>query len=327
MLKTPIFWKKKGLISFVLIPFSYFYYLIHILFSKIKKEVKIDVPIICVGNAVIGGSGKTPIVIKLRNILKKEFLNIFVLTRGYDGLEKGPLLVNNTHSFVDVGDEAILHAKYGKTCISKNKIEGGNFCKNNSADLIILDDGLQSKNLKKDISILVIDGNYGFGNCRIFPSGPLRESIKRSIVKSDAILVLGKMKLNRKDPVLNEKKIFFAKKIMRTKNLKNKELIAFSGLGNNQNFLDGLKELGFKVKKFLEFPDHHKYKVSEISKIIDISRSDKLSVVTTMKDYIRVPIQFQKKINIIELDILIQKESNFLKFLNKKLLEFRSNQR
>ena len=296
MLKTPVFWKKKGLLSFILIPLSFFYYLIHLIFSKIKKEVKMDIPVICVGNAVIGGSGKTPIVIKIRKILKKRFPNIFVLTRGYQGSINGPLLVNNKHSFIDVGDEALLHSKHGKTCISKNKIEGANFCKKNDANLIILDDGLQSKSIKKNISILVIDGNYGFGNNRIFPSGPLRESIKRSLKKCDAILIFNKMKLNNKDLTFKDQKIFFAKKVMKLKNLKNKNLIAFSGLGNNQNFFDGLNNIGFNVRKFFEFPDHHKYSVKQIKQILNVAKLENLSIVTTMKDFVKIPDQVVFKI-------------------------------
>ncbi len=321
MLKTPIFWKKKRLLSFILIPFSYLYYLVHIFFSKIKKEVKIGIPIICIGNATIGGSGKTPIVIKLRSLLKKKIANIFVLTRGYKGLLKGPSLVNNNHSFIDVGDEAILHLKSGKTCISKNKIEGANFCKKNDANLIILDDGLQSKSIKKDISILVIDGNYGFGNNRLFPAGPLRETIKKTLKKCDAILIIGKINFNNQDFIFDKKKIFFAKKVMKIKKLKYKKLIAFSGLGNNQNFFDGLKNLGFHLFKFIEFPDHHKYQEKEIKEIIDLAKFEKLSIVTTMKDFIRVPSQYKKYINIVDLEILIENESSFTNFLLKKLSE------
>ncbi len=129
MFKTPVFWKKKGFLSSLLIPFSYFYYFSHILVSKIKKEIKIEIPVICVGNAVVGGSGKTPVVIELRKILKKKFSNIFVLTRGYSGQNKGPLVVNNQHNFLEVGDESVLHSKFGKTCMSKNKIKGANLCK------------------------------------------------------------------------------------------------------------------------------------------------------------------------------------------------------
>ena len=123
---------------------------------------------------------------------------------------KGPSLVNNNHSFIDVGDEAILHLKSGKTCISKNKIEGANFCKKNDANLIILDDGLQSKNIKKDISILVVDGYYG--NNELFPAGPLRETIKKTLKKCDAILIIEKLILIIKILFLI-KKNFFAKKL------------------------------------------------------------------------------------------------------------------
>ncbi len=189
-----------------------------------------------------------------------------------------------------------------------------------NADLLILDDGLQSKNLKKNVSILVIDGNYMFGNQRLLPAGPLRETIKRSIETCDVILIIGNTKLNEEDFIFMNKKIFFAKKIMKIKNLKSKNLIAFSGLGNNENFLNGLENLGLNVKKFFEFSDHHKYELGEIQKILDIAKNKKLSVVTTMKDFVRVPNQLKKKINIVDLKIKIANESGFFDYISKRLL-------
>ena len=144
MYKTPTFWKKKNLLSYFLLPFSGFYSFIYFLYYKFKKEIKIKTPVICVGNIVFGGAGKTPTTIKIRQLLSKNFSNIHVLTRGYLGQEKGPIIVSKKMSYKDVGDESIIHSTYGLTCVSKNKVNGANFCEKRNADLIILDDGFQS---------------------------------------------------------------------------------------------------------------------------------------------------------------------------------------
>ncbi len=149
MLKTPLFWKKKSIVSFFLLPFSFFYYLGYLIYRLLKKEVEIGKPVICVGNLVIGGAGKTPLVLKIRQLLSSDFSKIFVLTRGYLGKNNGPLIVKKTMHYQDVGDESLIHASFGSTCVSKNKVEGAKLCKKNGADLIILDDGFQSINVKK----------------------------------------------------------------------------------------------------------------------------------------------------------------------------------
>ena len=149
MFKIPSFWKKKSIISFFLLPFSFFYYLGYLTYRFSKKEVEIGKPVLCVGNLVIGGAGKTPLVIRIRQLLSRDYSKIFVLTRGYLGKNKGPLIVKKTMHFQDVGDESLIHANFGSTCVSKNKVEGAKLCKKNGADLIILDDGLQSINVKK----------------------------------------------------------------------------------------------------------------------------------------------------------------------------------
>ncbi len=319
MLKSPKFWQQKNFLSSFFLPLSYIFHLSYLIYFKIKREIKINTPVLCVGNIVIGGSGKTPIAIKLRKILSKKFSNIFVLTRGYKGLKKGPLIIKKKSTFTEVGDEGILHSHFGTTCMSKNKTLGAVFCEKNKSDLIIMDDGLQSRNVKKQVSLLVVDSEYALGNERIFPAGPLRQSINFSLKLSDAVIIVDNSNNYLKHKVLKDKKIFFAKKIIKIRNLNNHKIFAFCGLGNNKNFLNGLKKLNYDVKKFKGFPDHHIYKTNEIKKIINYAKLNKLSIVCTQKDYLKIPDKFKKDIYVADLDIQIINEKKFFDFLVKKL--------
>ena len=184
-------WKSNNFLNLLLFPFSIFYYLIIFIYKISNKEKKCNIPVLCVGNITLGGAGKTPTVIEIRHILTKNFKKIFVLTRGYKGTAKGPLIVSKDHSFHEVGEESLLHSHFGLTCVSKKKFSGAKFCEAQGGELIIMDDGLQSIDIKKNCKVLVIDSEYGFGNKNIFPSGPLREPINSGIKNCDLILIIG----------------------------------------------------------------------------------------------------------------------------------------
>ena len=314
-LKAPKFWKKNSFLSYLLVPISIIYYLSFNILRFFKQEHSVKIPTICVGNINIGGTGKTPISIKIRHILKNDFNNIFILLKGYKGRLSGPLLVNKSHSFTEVGDEAIIHYNFGTTCISKHKLKGANFCEQKGSDLIILDDGLQNKELKKDLSILVVDSNYFFGNEMIFPAGPLRETIHSSLKRVNAIIQIGEKKKIKK---FKGKMIFYAKRKIITNKKINRNLFAFSGLGNNDNFFEMLRQ-EFNLVKYKGFPDHHSYKIDELNKILSVAKEHKLSVVCTHKDYLKIPHKFHKKIVCIFLDIQFEKEKEFKNFLISQL--------
>ncbi|MEE2694972.1 MAG: tetraacyldisaccharide 4'-kinase [Pseudomonadota bacterium] len=310
-------WKTKNLISSLLKPFSLIYYLFFLFYKSLRSENICKIPIVCVGNVTVGGSGKTPVVIKLRKVLKRHFTKIFVLTRGYKGKKKGPIIVNNKLTFLEVGDESILHSKHGLTCMAKNKVEGARLCEANDSELIIMDDGLQSIDIKKDIKILVIDGDYCFGNERILPAGPLREPAKKAIKASDLILIIGNKKKIDKYKMIPTNKVFYAKKIIKTTHLKGKKLYVFSALGNNENFHNSLNEKGLKISKYKEFPDHHLFKESEIKEIIIEAKEKNFFIVCTFKDHLKLPEKYKKYIYPVELDLKVEEQKKFIsKILN-----------
>ena len=205
-------WKSNNFLNFLLFPFSIFYYLIFVIYKLSNKEKRCNIPVLCVGNITLGGAGKTPTVIEMRQILTKNFKKIFVLTRGYKGTAKGPLIVSKYHSFHEVGEESLLHSHFGLTCVSKKKFLGAKFCEAEGGKLIIMDDGLQRIDIKKDCKILVIDSEYGFGNKNIFPSGPLRETISSGIKNCDLILIIGNNSNILKKKYDSKTKSFYGKK-------------------------------------------------------------------------------------------------------------------
>jgi tetraacyldisaccharide 4'-kinase len=221
--------------------------------------------------------------------------------------------------YKDVGDESLIHASYGSTCVSKNKIKGAELCKKNGADLIILDDGLQSINVKKKMSLLVIDSSYGIKNRFLFPSGPLRQLTYDALKSCDGIVILDKNFNKKKYEFISHKNIYTGYRELKfSKKIKNK-VIAFSALGNNQNFFENLLDHKVKVEEFISFPDHHKFSIIEINNIIEKSKKKKLSVICTRKDYIKVPDKFKKKICVADLNLRINNSEKFRKFILKTL--------
>ncbi len=310
-------WKSKNFLSLLLFPFSILYYLCFIIYKISNKEKKCNIPVLCVGNITLGGAGKTPTVIEMRQILTNNFKKIFVLTRGYKGTAKGPLIVSKDHTFHEVGDESLLHSHFGLTCVSKKKFLGAKFCEAQGGNLIIMDDGLQSIDIKKDCKILVIDGDYGFGNKNIFPSGPLREPINSGIKNCDLILIIGNNSNIFEKNMIPKQKVFMAKKEISIESCKNKNLFVFSALGNNTNFHNSLLHSGFTIKRIKSFSDHYIFKKNDILSILNVAKKENLTVVCTKKDYIKVPEEFKNKIKPVNLNLKIEKKKKF----EKRVLE------
>ena len=304
-------WKSNNFLNLLLFPFSILYYLCFIIYKISNKEKKCNIPVLCVGNITLGGAGKTPTVIEMRQILTKNFKKIFVLTRGYKGTAKGPLIVSKDHSFHEVGEESLLHSHFGLTCVSKKKFSGAKFCEAQGGELIIMDDGLQSIDIKKNCKVLVIDSDYGFGNKNIFPSGPLRETISSGIKNCDLILIIGNNSNILKKNMIPKQKVFMAKKEISIESCKNKNLFVFSALGNNTNFHNSLLHSGFTIKRIKSFSDHYIFKKNDILSILNLAKKENLTVVCTKKDYIKVPEEFKNKITPVNLNLKIEKKNKF----------------
>lgn len=324
-LKTPTFWYRPQsstapLVEKLLTPVSWLYAVGHALNQRLHKAQKIDVPVICIGNLVAGGSGKTPSALSLMSLIKQSGMvqNPHFLTRGYGGAHKGALEVNpRRHSAADCGDEALLLARTAPTIASRNRAAGGQFAAQNGAGLIILDDGLQNPSIYKDINIVVINGEMGFGNGRLLPAGPLRESLQNGLKNADAFILIGE---DKRDilATLPDKPVFQARFSTAPDDLppKDKAYIAFAGLGYPQKFFTYLRDdLGYDVIETISFADHHTYTQQDMNNLQATAKQHGAALITTEKDYVRLPSALNFKINTLPITLSWQNEAALITFL------------
>jgi|TARA_B100001123_G_scaffold36063_1_gene37341 tetraacyldisaccharide 4'-kinase len=303
--KKPEFWDKSELSiwSIILYPFSLLFLIISLgaKFLKIKK--KFPIPIVCVGNIYTGGTGKTPLALEIFKITKSYGKNPAFVKKGYDYLY----------------DEIQMLDKAGKTYSDKNRKEAIKSLISDKHDVAILDDGFQDLSIEKDFSILCFNSRQLIGNGFLIPAGPLRESFN-SIKKADCVLINGDRNIefeNKINKINKNIKIFYSKyKIKNIENFKNKEIVAFAGIGNPSNFFHLLKENNINVKKTYSFPDHYNYSENDFSKII----GDKnMKIITTEKDYFRMNDRQKQNCEFVKVDLEIENKSEFVNLIKNKV--------
>ena len=303
--KKPEFWDKSELSiwSIILYPFSLLFLIISLgaKFLKIKK--KFPIPIVCVGNIYTGGTGKTPLSLEIFKITKSYGKNPAFVKKGYDYLY----------------DEIQMLDKTGKTYSDKNRKEAIKSLISDKYDVAILDDGFQDLSIEKDFSILCFNSRQLIGNGFLIPAGPLRESFD-SIKKADCVLINGDRNIefeNKINKINKNIKIFYSKyKIKNIENFKNKEVVAFAGIGNPSNFFHLLKENNINVKKTYSFPDHYNYSKNDFSKII----GDKnMKIITTEKDYFRMNDRQKQNCDFVKVNLEIENKSEFINLIKNKL--------
>jgi tetraacyldisaccharide 4'-kinase len=248
------------------------------------KPYRARVPVVCVGNISAGGTGKTPIAIAIADAIIVHGKNPFFLTRGYGGKLAGPVVVSKTHTAEDVGDEPLLLARKAPTVVARDRREGAILAIERGADVIVMDDGHQNFALHKDLSLVVVDGEHGFGNGHVLPAGPLREPALQGLARADAVIVTGDG-----NPALPA----FDKPVLRahvapaaTAEWKGTKVVAFAGIGRPEKLFRSLRELGVELVETVTFADHHPYTSRELSELK--ARAKDVRLVTTEKDYVRI---------------------------------------
>ena len=313
MLKTPKFWSSVNLISIILYPLSllyYFCYKIRIFLNRNSQYVS-KIPVICVGNLTVGGSGKTPICVELAKILKQKNKSFCFLSRGYGGSAKTVVKVKTNDSPIFVGEEPLILANFGDAFVSKNKVAGLKFINNNfNYDYIIIDDGLQNPTFKKNKIILVLDGGFGFGNGFIFPAGALRDKLKNIYKSIDLAIIVGEDRQNISEMFKKLNINYTTADIVANveEKMKNKEYLAFCGIGRPEKFKKTLLENNIKFTKFIEFGDHYFYSENKVKNML----SENKNLITTEKDWLKLG---QYKNNVDFLKITINFNNNSLETL------------
>lgn len=292
-----------------------------------KSSYKADIPVICVGNAVAGGSGKTPTAIVLSALIKNLHIkhSPAFLTRGYKGSVTEATLVDPArHDFKAVGDESLLLARHAITIVSPDRPEGAKTAQDNNADLIIMDDGLQNDSLIKDISFMVIDGMAGFGNLKTLPAGPLRENLGSAFARSDAFILIGHDKRNISAILPPEKPLFQASVQPVSEKMPDKSIpvLAFSGLGQPDKFYRFLQDEGYEIKSWHPFADHHHYSHADLKNLAEIARREHLQILTTEKDYVRLAGSgFEDLVRVVPIMLTFEDETALGVFLRERLTQ------
>ena len=308
-LKKPTFWDltKPNFISYLLIPFSLPIILRNFLFYFLKKKKISKIKTICVGNIYLGGTGKTPLTIKISQILKREGIKVATIKKNY----------------LNQKDEQLLLKQKTSLIIADSRKDAINQGINEKYDILVFDDGLQETKIDFDIKLVCFKSKIWIGNGQLIPAGPMREKIS-SLKKFDAVFLNGKLdnfeKIEKQIKNINlDIKIFktFYKVLnIETYNLDSKYLI-FSGIGDPFSFKDILVENKFKVVREMIFPDHYDYNLDDLEKIQNIAKNENLKIITTEKDFMKIPEEFKKEINFLTIDLVIQDEKKLIELLTK----------
>ena len=303
MIKKPKFWDKKlpNFFAYLLIPISK----VVSLFNVLKKGENLkfsNIRIICVGNIYVGGTGKTPLTIKISQLLNKKNLKSTVVKKFYKEQKDEQLLISNKTNLISKKDR--------KNCI-ENAI-------NKNFKYAIFDDGLQDKSIKYDLKICCFSSNNWIGNGLVIPAGPLRERIN-SLKNFDIVFLNGPNINNEhiKQEILkvNDNIEIFEGRY-KSINLNQIDIsqnyIAFSGIGNPESFSFTLKDNNLKILKHFSFPDHYDFKKSEIDNIKKYAIKNNSKIITTEKDYLRINKELRNEISYIAMDLEIINENKFL---------------
>ncbi len=325
-------WQQKNIINYLLIPASIIFFILsylRVLLYKIKGVHINNKFVICIGNATVGGGGKTPTCISLAKKLSINGLKVVVLTKGYKGKIVNPtlFLVNEAKDPEQTGDEAILINRTTPVVVSKNWVLGLKFIEKLDFDIVITDDGYQNTSFLKNFNLLVVDAEYGFGNGFILPSGPLRQFVGISLNKADGVLFIRYgLKLNNiYEKTKHQHQVFQANiEYSYSETLKNKKLLAFCGLANPNKFYQSLLDNQLIVADFIAYKDHYKYSNEDVLNLIDKAEKQNHILITTHKDLVKISKIYHNKIHTLSIEIKIpeplleQINLSYKAFLDKK---------
>jgi len=315
ILKKPKFWdfKKPNFFAYLLYPFTVFVKINNIISGLVPKKKFTEIKTLCVGNLYVGGTGKTPTSLLLYNLLKKMNINPVTAKKFYNNEMDEQKLLKDNSNFISHTD---------RKKIVKKAIEM-------KFDMIIFDDGLQEKWIDYDIKFACFDSDKWIGNGHLIPSGPLREKID-SIKNYHGIFLKTVNEDTNLDYIFNKIRninpnIEIFETIIEIKNINqfniNKNYIIFSGIGNPDSFKKLLLKNQFKIIEEITFPDHYNYQDKDISEIINKANSNNAEIITTEKDFKRIPQKFKEKISFLEINIKIKDETKLVQFLKTKINE------
>lgn len=299
-MKTPWWFLSQNLMAWLLVPVSWIYYVFSkiVFFVRKKNALSSRRTVVCVGNILAGGVGKTPIVKAIAN-----YFDAPVVMRGY----------KKSNKTGNIGDEATMLARSGLTVHVGNRKANIEILNNQDENIpIIMDDGLQNPTIKKDINLVVFDEGLGFGNGFLLPAGPLRQP-KKVLKNADAIIVIKSLKPKKRFKLPDGVPVFYATNQTISPYDEEEKLVAFAGIGYPSKFFASLKNVIAKRA----FSDHYQYTQHDLENLFLLAEKNKAKLITTEKDWVRLPVEIRDKIRYARLDTVI--ETRFYDWLKEKI--------
>jgi len=314
-MRAPEFWYAPdsltgALASAVLSPAAAVFGAAGALRRAVTRPWRAPVPVICVGNLTVGGTGKTPTALSIVDLLRDRGRTPHVLTRGYRGRLRGPVRVDfEVHAARDVGDEALLLARAAPTWVARDRAADAKAAVAAGADILVMDDGLQNPGLAHDVALVVVDGARGFGNARLLPAGPLREPLAAGLDRADAVVLIGDdatgLAKHLALTVLGAQLV----PAPETERLAGKPVVAFAGIGRPGKFFATLEALGCTLVMTVGFPDHHRYTADEIMQLVEAAHAAGATLATTEKDHVNMPADAQPMVTPVPVTLIWDDEA------------------
>jgi tetraacyldisaccharide 4'-kinase len=306
--RTPEFWYRSdaGLLAGLLAPAAALYRYAAMRRMAAIASWRAPVPVVCIGNLVAGGTGKTPVALSIGERLARRGLDVHFVSRGHGGALKGPVRVDPArHTAAQVGDEPLLLAEVRPTWIARDRRTGVEAALTAGAAAVVMDDGFQNPSVVKTLAIIVVDGPRGFGNGRTLPAGPLREPLAVGLARADAIVLIGPDRRGLADnlrpwPILRAGLIPDEDSSRR---LAGRKVVAFAGIGHPQKFFATLQDMGCAIVSTHAFADHHVYRPKEIAAIVREAKAAGAIPVTTAKDFVRLEPAARADVDVVPIAV------------------------
>jgi tetraacyldisaccharide 4'-kinase len=304
-MRAPDFWTRTdgyaGLVGTLLAPLGWAYGASVAYKAARARPYRANALVICVGNLSVGGTGKTPLAIVIARMLQDEGHRPVFLSRGYGGRQHGPLLVDaSSMTANEIGDEPLLLARHGAVIVARDRRAGAMLAEQMAFDTIVMDDGHQNFALDKDLSLVVIDGEEGFGNGRLVPAGPLREPVAQGLGRADAVVVVG-------GPVPDLGSfgglVLQSGLVGNCEPWRGKRVVAFAGIGRPEKFFATARACGVELAACIAFPDHHPYTTAELFDLARQSKELGAILLTTEKDFARLMPEQRREVGIFAVEM------------------------
>lgn len=310
-MKPPAFWYQDvGLRAALLSPLAAIYDQATARRVRKSPDFVANVPVICIGNINAGGTGKTPTTIALATRLTDAGQAPHIVSCGYGGAMAGPVRVDaNKHTAADVGDEPLLLSAFAPTWVAKNRAVGVRAAQDAGATVILLDDGFQNPSIRKDLQLVVVDAVKGFGNGRVMPAGPLRETAAAGLVRADALMVIGpdhaREKFTPDLPATCARLDGRLDALPTGMPWGGLPVLAFAGIGHPEKFFATVKGLGANLVRAEPLGDHQPFTDTLLKRLETEAKTRGLHLVTTEKDAARMPAHFRSKVMVVPVRLTV----------------------